>query len=168
MRSAPLFLVTIALLCLWSACAASTSNRPPAPDPKAEFASQQMAMIDQEIQIYYLDRGRLPTSLGQLPVDVPADPWGSRYLYETGIQRHNSRAQSDATKITLGHEKQRTVGETDDLSLYGGALIGNDSAAAADRSLTADGFQLDADHSHQRTLFAQRCGRKIIRQVRKL
>ncbi len=49
--------------------------------------------------------------------------------------------------IARGHQIETISGESNDLRLDAGAVIGNDIAAVADRSLTADRFQREADHA---------------------
>ena len=70
---------------LLSAC----GSAPVVLDERTERASRQMAGIDQEVQLFYLDHGRLPYSLSELRVEISADPWGAPYRYEVGTQRSN-------------------------------------------------------------------------------
>ncbi|MDI4652087.1 MULTISPECIES: type II secretion system major pseudopilin GspG [Pseudoalteromonas] len=63
---------------------------------KRKAAEAQMQMLETAISAYRLDTGRLPEALAELrrsevnnwdgpylPKDVPLDPWGNSYSYET-------------------------------------------------------------------------------------
>ena len=90
-------LVLAILLILASMVGVSIVNMQATSNERA--AQAQMALIEDMIEFYYIDVGNYPNSLSDLRAqpagitkwkgpyakkDIPADPWGTQYLYERG------------------------------------------------------------------------------------
>ena len=72
----------LASLAVWLLLAGCGAPRVEQPDPRIDLAAEKMAAIDQRIQIYFLEHGRMARSLRAVVGAVPRDPWGNPYHYE--------------------------------------------------------------------------------------
>ena len=81
---------------------------------RVNAAKGEMASIATALGLFEINKGRFPDSLNELVgikgglKNMPLDPWGSPYVYQSGGDTYELYSQGDGTPIYPGNEKVAT------------------------------------------------------------